>query len=71
MSDRVFPDKKGYTFGQGDSPGLTKRELFAAMAMQGVWSNPTNISDPAFENIAEVAVKQADALMLELAKGEK
>jgi hypothetical protein len=41
---------------------LTKRELFAAMAMQGLLANPfteTNL-------VGEEAVKQADRLIAEL-----
>lgn len=44
-------------------PGLTKRELYAAMAMQG------QIGEPKFaEAIARRAVIYADALLAELAK---
>ena len=45
--------------------GLTKRELFAAMAMQGVVSRP-GIVMPDHE--AMVAVRCADALIAELNK---
>ena len=48
----------------GDNTGLTKRELFAAMAMQA--ANAT-IVEP--ERLAEIAVVVADALIAELAKG--
>ena len=47
--------------------GLTKRELLAAMAMQGMVSN-TDISGNE-EEFALYAVKQADALLVELEKG--
>lgn len=47
---------------------LTKRELFAAMAMQGVCANP--IHDAASDTIAAAAVLLADALIAELEKGE-
>lgn len=45
--------------------GLTKREYFAAMALQGLIGQPTytSISDAAHD-----AVVAADALLLELAK---
>lgn len=46
--------------------GLTKRELFAALAMQGFCS--TIKSNPAHRNIASEAVKAADALIAELNK---
>jgi hypothetical protein len=52
--------------------GLTKRELFAAMAMQGHMANP----DPAFVRAnyrltAQVCVDMADAIIIELNKGPK
>jgi hypothetical protein len=47
--------------------GLTKREYFAAMAMQGIASDETL----SFFGIAEKAVKQADALIDALNKKEK
>ncbi len=46
--------------------GLTKREYFAAMAMQGLASVEGNI-----EHMAHDAVKIADALLAELEKTEK
>ena len=46
---------------------LTKREYFAAMAMQGLMSNSQNASRT-IEKIAALAVMSADALMKELAK---
>ena len=51
-------DRGGYT-------GLTKRELFAAMAMQGLMGLPVEMSHVA---AARSAVEQADALLAELAK---
>jgi len=44
--------------------GLTKRELFAAMAMQGLLSNP----EVRYKNIAIDSVEIADALIEELNK---
>lgn len=44
-------------------PGLTKREYFAALAMQGLLSNPVVMG-----NLAEMAVEHADALINELNK---
>ncbi len=49
-------------------PGLTKRELFAAMAMQGQCANSIPGSHHSFENTARDAVQYADALLKELAK---
>ena len=48
--------------------GLTKREYFAAMAMQGLWSSVRNEYYTEYEKIASMAVKQADALINELNK---
>lgn len=47
--------------------GLTKRELFAAMAMQGLLAYPH--SNQTVGVCASVAVKAADALIAELSKG--
>ena len=44
--------------------GLTKRELFAAMALNGVASD----HDTSIESAAVAAVRYADALLTELAK---
>ena len=50
--------------------GLTKREQFASMAMQGLLSNPAPqiVGINSKTGFAEHAVKQADALLAELAK---
>lgn len=54
--------------------GLTKRELFAAMVMQGLLSDRENCS--VFEGLftpetcAAIAVDMADALLAELAKDQ-
>jgi hypothetical protein len=45
--------------------GLTKREYFAAMAMQGISAN-ASLTSTSFEKIAEWSVKQAEALITEL-----
>lgn len=47
------------------SDGLTKRELFAAMAMQGLLANPEELGS---FSIAELSVMHADALISELSK---
>ena len=47
--------------------GLTKREYFAALAMQGICMNIQNWSRNRDE-AAEAAVKMADALLKELEK---
>lgn len=50
--------------------GLTKRELFAAMAMQGLLSSPIEIFDKTFDaaaaTLANLAVSHADALLAAL-----
>lgn len=48
--------------------GLTKREYFAGLAMQGLLSNPSQIDFTNFEWIAQHAVGYADELLLELSK---
>lgn len=45
--------------------GLTKREYFAAMAMQGILDNEGTISEG---NVAKWSVQYADALIKELNK---
>lgn len=45
--------------------GLTKRELIAAMAMQGLLSSETQAT---YEEFAASSVEVADALLAELAK---
>ena len=49
--------------------GLTKRELFAAMAMQGIAASyPQWVQPQDAARLAECAVASADALLAELAK---
>lgn len=47
--------------------GLTKRELFAAMAMQGLCAD-TGTAGMKLETLTEQAVELADYLLAELAK---
>lgn len=49
------------------STGLTKREYFAVMAMQGIIANKDGL-DIKIERIVESAVDTADALIEELNK---
>jgi len=58
-----FADKSTFV-----SPGLSKREYFAAMVMQGITANMTVGEDSGYETIAEWSVKQADALINALNK---
>lgn len=55
-------DKTVYTGG-----GLTKREYFAIMSLQGLASDP-NLRGP-IESFTKVAVEYADSLIEELNKG--
>lgn len=48
--------------------GLSKRELFAAMAMQGICAWGDTVECYSFDRIPGHAVKLADALIAELAK---
>jgi hypothetical protein len=48
--------------------GLTKREYFAAMAMQGLLANSFRSPTSYIESNAEYAVNYADALIAELNK---
>ena len=59
-------DNSGMVYPQSETMygGLTKREYFAAMAMQGM-ANNNNIT---VEIVAAWSVQYADALLAELAK---
>lgn len=52
---------------EGCANSFTKREYFAAMAMQGLMANPVKGS---FEEFSKFSVSMADALLAELAKTE-
>lgn len=54
---------------QGPQDGLTKREYFAAIAMQGIVSNQSLIDDAVnWDWLAENSVQAADALIKALNK---
>ena len=64
MSERdnpAFPTQIDFA----DSQGLTKREMFAAMAMQGLLSG---VDEPNVFGCAKYAVLLADALLAEREK---
>jgi hypothetical protein len=61
-TSETYPDK----LSSWSQVGLTKREYFAAMAMQGLISDSTNVSRP--DIIAEFAVQYADELLKQLEK---
>jgi hypothetical protein len=68
-NDAIYPMA---TEGDGFNDGLTKRELIAAMAMQGLLSNSSVIRSSLsyselFETLSEMSVKSADALIERLA----
>lgn len=71
MSD-VFPTEYSQPYPDGSSKafvtkGLTKRELFAAMAMQSLVSAFKTLRGPGLpKQLAELSVKYADALIAEL-----
>ena len=61
----------GFTTADGSShveeKGLTKREYFAAMAMQGIIGK-INVHE--YKDMAEYAINAADALLAKLSNGE-
>lgn len=63
--DRIVPAR------ESEYEGLTKREYFAALAMQGL--APIGVGTFSWDpnNIAAMAVKNADALIEELNKEKK
>lgn len=59
----------GAPFESITEPGLTKRELIAAMALQGMLANSNqDITDLSHEEIAMCSVYISDALLSELDK---
>ena len=74
-NDNVYPVvlQHGLTHDSHVEAGLTKRELFAAMAMQGLLSDndysPYTLRNGAYINtLGEESVKYADVLIAELNK---
>lgn len=55
-------------FGRMNTIGLTKREYFAAMAMQGYLAGYGLTECANAEHVAKIAVECADALLTELEK---
>lgn len=66
----VYTSLDGYTTSNYFNAGLTKREYFAALAMQGILANRTvqSFSNGFHVGLSEDAVKHADALIAELNK---
>lgn len=63
-NERAFPQ---HPESRGVYMGLTKREYFAAMAVQGLMASP-HVDGATYEEITEAAVNVADALLKELEK---
>jgi hypothetical protein len=63
-AERIIHDSDGNEIGRTTESGLTKREYFAAMAMQGLISNELTIQGP--DGLSIDAVKYADALIEQL-----
>lgn len=53
------------------TPGLSKRELFAAMAMYGQLSAGEYLADTSHVCIASSSLKYADALLAELERADE
>ena len=72
-NEPAFPTYVGDAF--NCNPGLTKREYFAAMAMQGMmasafWADNANFNPEHEERMAIEATRMADALLNALATQE-
>jgi hypothetical protein len=69
-NSNAYPDG-GVTHANGQAewgqPGLTKRELFAAMMLQGMMADGTRTGT--FAGFAKEAIQQADALLAQLSSG--
>ncbi len=67
MDDNVpaFPTYEGNYEGKFSSQGLTKREYFAAMAMQAIIANHANGLDYVESSVASYAFFMADAMIKE------
>ncbi len=57
-------DDDGTPIGDLSRPGLTKREYFAALAMQGMMAQANEFST--YRGLADSAVRHADALIAAL-----
>lgn len=67
----AFPAQEQFDGGTCSGPlfvGLTKRELFAAMAMQALADHYTQGGEVMCEIVARISVECADALLKELSK---
>lgn len=68
-NDTAFPtdvwceSRNGGFYQEGTDPGLTKREYFAALAMQGMMANATHLQEVEPEEWLDNAVSIANALI--------
>lgn len=70
-NESIFPDDKDNPQFNSVHYGLTKREHFAAMAMQGMYSNNGMVDQFGYaETLAKEAVAIADALIKALNEPE-
>lgn len=78
-NDPAYPHDKVYYGTDVNADGLTKRELFAAMALQGQLAGMDESSRECFERlgpkatlekISQASVIMADALIAELGKAQ-
>lgn len=66
----TLTDSDSDAFPSGNSSGVTKREYFAAMAMQGLCANSIPGNQHLPDNLSREAVCYADALIAELNKSQ-
>ena len=66
-NETAFPNQIGENF---NYKGLTKREYFAAMAMQGILSDAANGIAPNWDRLAQDSLCAADALIKALGDGK-
>ena len=66
--EQAFPDSYNFKYETNAKVhrGLTKREYFAAMAMQGYCANPDAYKEFLQEEIAEMSVDMSDKLLKKL-----
>lgn len=57
----AFPH--GPTHQYGSHPGMSLRQWYAGMAMQGLLASETEENDKGYSELAEMAFKQADAML--------
>lgn len=71
MADHAYPLQESLHGVSIKTRGLSKREYFAAIALQGFLSGPLAESDCGVEGLAHDAVMAADKLIAELRKDSK